>query len=328
MTALATVESIITDAITDIQTLQDTATGFAQTAQTAASTALTGGVSVPNPTEPDVNIPVFVDPDQDLGNEWRTERSNAQNAYDALIASELTSYLATYFPSLTSCISTVQSWLCDQITSGGSGINAAVESALSNRHRDRIRQETVLAKTTVNEEWANMGWSMPAPVLTEKSRQLEQEAVTRVSDASRDIFIKAWDSELEMTKFALTHYKDLYLDALNAVRDYLTLILRSPELATERATAYVNAKRQLWEGAAAYYRALIDDARLTLDYDRLRIDSALQNTKIGYDTLIALVTNRTQAAVSAADTIANIASSRAGALNTLAEVAHNTTAEE
>ena len=328
MSAESVVTQVITDALADVQVLQDTAIGYGDTAQTVASTVITGIGSVPGPTEPDVTIPPFSDPSQDLGQEFRTEYNNSYSVLDASFRTELTNYLTTYFPSLTSCITTFQNWLCNQITSGGTGVNAAVENALFQRGRDRLQKEQSREGAEVIDEFASRGWTIPSSVLADMTARSQQNTVNQVSALNREIVIESWKTEVEMTKFAVERYSNYYIAALGNLREYLLLFFKIPEESRQKASEYISAKRRLWEAAAAYYRALIEDAQLTLNYDEIRARNAIETNRMTLQAIVAMVENRTGAAVGSAEAIAKIAAARSAALNTLAEIAHQTNKDE
>lgn len=326
--ALSDVQTLITNASTRAETALDAAIDFGETAQTVAGSSITSLGNVPSPTEPDIEVPPFASATEDLGNEFRTQYNNVLGALQSALDSELSDYMTAYFPSITTCFATFRDWVCNQITNGGSGINATVESALFQRGRDRISMDQSGEEDELTSGYAAAGWNVPSAMLADGINRSRQMVRNKVSEFNRDMTIQQFEAEKEMTKFAVEQFRQYYTEALKLRNELMDLFRRVYDTATQNASAYVDAKRRLWEGVSAYYRALIDAAGLTLEYDKIRIASAIDQNRYFVEAYLGQLNARWNAAVGSAEAAGKVAAAYAGAQNALAEVAHVTEATE
>lgn len=326
--ALSDVQALITAVQANADEALETALNLAEAAQTYAGSTITSLGTVPSPTEPDIEVPPFISATEDLGNEFKTRYDNVLADLQSALDTELSGYITTFFPGITTCFVTYKDWLCDQIENGGSGINAVVEAALFQRGRDRLGKDQSTAEAEIVDGYAARGWNMPAPVLTELTSRSRQDLAGKVSEFNRDMTIQQFEAEKEMTKFAIEQFGTLYHFALEARNQLMDLFIKTYEAATRHADAYVDAKRRLWEGVAAYYNALINAAGLTLEYDKIRINSAIEQNRYFVQAYIGQLEARSSTAVGAANAAGNVAAAYGGAQNALAEVAHVTEATE
>lgn len=326
--ALSDVQTLLTNLAANADESLETALDLAEAAQTYAGSSITSLGNVPSPTEPDVEVPPFISATEDLGNEFRSRYDTVLANLQAALDTELSGYITTFFPGVVTCFSDYKDWLCNQIENGGSGINTVVEAALFQRGRDRLSRDQSGAESEIVDGYAARGWNMPAPVLTKLTEGSRQDLRNKVSEFNRDMTIQQFEAEKEMTKFAVEQFGSLYKAMLEARNALMDLFIKTYEAATRHAAEYVDAKRRLWEGVAAYYRALIDAAGLTLEYDKIRIQSAIQQNEYFVEAYKAQLTARVNAAVGAAEAAGKVASAYAGSQNALAEIAHITEATE
>lgn len=326
--ALSDVQTLITNASTRAETALDAAIDFGETAQTVAGSSITSLGTVPNPTEPDIVIPPFVTATEDLGNEFRTQYSNVLSALQSALDDELSDYMTAYFPSITSCFADFRDWICNQIENGGSGLNSVVEAALFQRARDRLSLDQSGEEDELTNGYAAAGWNIPSAMLADGINRSRQGVRSKIGEFNRDMTIQQFEAEKEMTRFAIEQFRTYYVEALKLRNELMDLFRRIYETATQNAAAYVDAKRRLWEGVAAYYRALIDAAGLTLEYDKIRIDSAIKQNEYFVEAYLGQLNARWNAAVGSAEAAGKVAAAYAGAQNALAEIAHITEATE
>ncbi|MGH8566540.1 MAG: hypothetical protein ACREXU_00615 [Gammaproteobacteria bacterium] len=325
MTAEATVQQIITNATATADTARDKAIEFANRAQTAAS-GLTLFDSPPTPGRPNVVIPPF-DPTIDLTGDFRRAYDDAVADFDPAFQSQITSFLSTYFPNFAGCLKTsVDGWLCSTLTDGGTGMQPAVENALWQRSREREILDARRAEDEAVSGFAARGWALPGGVLIDAVLRVQQVLSDKVSTHSRDVMVKQAEIEIENIRFAVDQGVKLRLGVISALVDFLRTWASMKELAIEKAKALLDAKTRLYQSVAAYYGAIIEAARLVLDYDKLQIDSFVGTQEISADRAIARVEAQVNAAIKAAEAMGAMAAAALGSQNTLAEVAHQTTA--
>ncbi len=324
MSAEVTVDGIIANARTTANTARDKAITYSDQAQTAAVNVLALG-TVPNPTLPLVTVPPFVNPDEDLGNEYKLEIAAVFADLDPKLTDDINDFLDDWFPDFAACLkTTLDTWICDTVQNGATGIPAAVENAIWQRSRERELQDAYRQESEATAEFASRGFSLPAGVLNAQIQRIRQDAANKASTHSRDVAIKQAEIQIETIKFAVEQGIRLRLGIVTALIDFMRAKLGLYSLIKERAVSLVEAKRSLWQGAAAYYQALIGAAELQLKYDDIRIDSVLRNNQIVAEFSAANTQSRVQAAIAAAEAMGDIAGAALGSQNTLAELSHNT----
>lgn len=324
MTAETTVNGIIANAQTTANTARDKAITYSDQAQTAAVNILNLG-PVPDPTLPQVIVPPFVNPDEDLGNEYKLEIAAAFADLDPKLTEDINDFLNTWFPDFAACLKTqIDSWICNTVQNGATGIPTAVENAIWQRSRERELQDAYRQEAEANAEFASRGFSLPAGVLSAQIQRIRQDAANKASTHSRDVAIKQAEIQIETIKFAVEQGVRLRLGIVQALIDFMRAKLGLYSLIKERAVSLVDAKRSLWQGAAAYYQALIAAAELQLKYDNIRIDSSLRENQIVAEFSSTNTQSRVQAAIAAAEAMGDIAGAALGSQNTLAAIENST----
>jgi hypothetical protein len=323
VSAESTVEQIIDNAQTAANTAQEKAISYADAAKTAANSALSLG-SVHTPDEPNVTVLPFT-PTEDLSTLFSGAVGDFDNEFETDFTNQANTFLSTWFPNFAACLKEqVDGWICNTIQNGGTGIPAAVENQIWERSRNKETKEATRLKSEAQEAFASRGFSLPSGVLYAQLAMIDQAASDKISTHARDVAIKQVDIEIENIRFAVDQGVRLRLGVVQALIGYLNAFLQVPQIATDRAKTQSELKRRLWEASAAYYRALIDAARLVLDYDKLRVERDLGIQAHEVEEFIARIRSRVDAAVSAAEEMGKIAQAALSAQNTLAEISSQT----
>lgn len=327
MSDIAQLDAIINAALSAATEAQTAAQGYTDQAQTAASSSIQNIGDAPDVDEIDLAVPLFINPGEDLSQDFKTQYDLALGQIDGDLAGETTDFLNNWFPDLTACIKTnVSSWLCDAIN-GGVGLPAAVMAQLWGQARDREARATSQALSQSIDKYGGMGWDLGSEYIANVGKQIVVEGGKAVSELNRTISIEEAKLRIETAKFAIEQAINLRLGILRALVDFLNMKIRMYGEARDKATAYVDAKRRLWESVQAYYRAIIDAKELLLKGQIANQAKDLEIVKYGVQAIVAVIENRTRAAVAAADTMGDIASSARGAINALAHEGHITNAE-
>lgn len=327
MSAEDTVQAFITDARTNSNEALEQAFSYAQQAATAANSVLVGLPPIPFPTEVEVEVPEF-NPNVDLSGEFNSAYDNAVSTFGPEFQVEMDSFLNTYFPDFSTRMQTsVDNWIYDTITTGATGIPTAVENQIWDRARSKELLDASRARSDVTAQWASRGWSMPTGVLAQQLMQIDQDTSSKISAHARDVAIKQAEIVIDSVKFAVEQGARMRLGVVAALVDYMRAFMAPWELAIRKAEALVDAKSRLWQSSAAYYGALISAAELHLKFDQLSIDRALGANKLTVDQVIGTVNNRVNAAVSAAQAMANTASAALSSQVSLAKIGNETVSE-
>lgn len=324
MSAESTIESIINEAIASAQDAQQQATGYTDQAQTAASTSIQTLPTAGEVDEIDLAVPLLFDPGQDLGNDFKTQYDLSEGELTADFGAKVSEFMNNWFPDLTTCIkNNLSSWLCTAI-GGGTGLDPTVEAQLWQRGRDREARATSEQASAMIDKYAGMGWDLGDEYIADKADEAVASGRRATSEMNRDMTIEFAKIRIETAKFAITTAANLRLGIIGALNDYLRTFLTIPAEARQKATEYVNAKRRLWEGMQAYYRALVDSKDLLLRGQIANQARDIEMGKLTVQAIVAVIQGRVQAAIAAADTMGDIAASARGGLNSLAHLGNIT----
>lgn len=283
-----------------------------------ARTAMSGSISVPYPsvteisaiTKPSVTIPMEAQgPDLTLFNQYNDDIINK-------LAGLFSSYLSDYFPLSQTTVSLAEQWVQGQITNGGSGINAAVEAQIVERDRSRILADAVRAEEEVTDLWAARRFPMPAGALAYQTLTIQQKAQDEIAKSSREMAIKAWESELEMVKLSIDEALKLRSLAINAAGDYIKSMAASQNTSFQLAMGKSQAQNALISAAANWYNAETNaqDTMFKSRYSNKSIerDAGLKMAEISKDLLV----ERGKVAIQGADAVARQAQAALNNLHT------------
>ena len=326
MSAETTVESTITTLSEQAITYSEAVPGYADSAVTAASGYARSGATV-TVTADQITIPVLNDPFADFSAELRGHYGELFNTLPGWLEDQMGGWITQYFPVIDPCIAeNVDDWICTTIESGGTGIPYNVESAIWERARSRDVLEAARMEEEAASQFAARGFSMPPGALANRMLRVQQDAANKSSTISRDTAIKNIEVEIENIRFAIEQGIRLRLGVSQGLADYMRAFMLIPQTAVDYANGLAQAKKQLWDAAGSYYNALIGAEELQV---RAQIANQNANVTLQQADIAAYghkVQAQVQAAISAADAMARVASSALSSLNTMASITNNTNA--
>lgn len=208
------------------------------------------------PTTPELELPSFtglvaptfsVDPPSN-------EISFTEQSYTPVVQSEV--------------VGRIQAWLG---ATTETGLPADVQSALFGRLRDR---ESVIAAQAVQEateEWSARGFTLPQGELARRVEAARQKLQDNVSAASRDIFIKANEFELENLRTAVA--QGIALEGM--LRNYFNAVqqrrLEAAKAASDAAIALYNAQVAQFNAQVTAFQAQVDFVKAQYEGERLKV---------------------------------------------------------
>lgn len=228
----------------------------------------------------------------------------------------LADYIGNYMPECV--ISNTDNWICSTILYGGTGIPAAVETAIW----ERARSKEVLEGRRVEKEalmaFSSRGFSIPNGTVVAQIMAAQQEAANKSSTLGRDIAIKNVEIEIENIKFAVQQGVAIRSTVLGALGSYIKAWMSPAELALDKARIIADAQYKLWSSTADYYRAMVAEAQLSLSAQDITARSHDQLQATQNASLQRSVEARTTAAVSVASVLGQLAAGASNATVTLA----------
>ncbi|WP_152514470.1 hypothetical protein [Chrysiogenes arsenatis] len=146
--------------------------------------------------------------------------------------------------------------ILDDITNGGTGLNAEVEAAIFNRHLDRI--EEVLEKQTDDTMnfFASRGFSMPTGAMAATLANLQKQAAKEKITASNEIAIAQAELAQKNTQFSM----DIGVKVEGILRDFYN----------ERVRQMFEAARYTAENSIAIYDAAVKKYNLDIEVYRTK----------------------------------------------------------
>jgi hypothetical protein len=222
------------------------------------------------------------------------------------ITSGFVDYLTTYFPD-RSYFDNAIAWINRALTTGGTGINSAVEQQLYERGRARLTIEAARAKADLMQGFANRGFPLPPGALVHGAQLVDQDMRNKLAEQSRDITIEAFRAELENTRFAVQQALDLWMKAIASAGDYIRTLLQGDQVAASLATAMVSVRSDLARNLVALYQAesaaleprvrlAIADAQIQQAGNEANLRSKIQVMGDRVQAAIAALTSTTQVA--------------------------------
>lgn len=258
-------------------------------------------------------------PNSDLSIDFTNAYKQAFNDFTPTVLAAVADYLARFFPGAIAAV--CDDWIQNTIVNGGTGIPADIERAIWDRARGREMVEATRLEQEALNQFAARGFSMPPGALAYRMMEVQQGATNKSATLSRDIAIKNVEIEIGNIKFAIEQGLRVRLAVISGIGDYIRAWMKPADDAVAYAQALVNAKEKLWNAASDYYRAMIAEAAMKLDAQRITQGS--RDAMIKYD--IESFLQFTGGQIGAAQTISNvIASAAAGALNAAGVMAETT----
>ena len=172
----------------------------------------------------------------------------------ALIDRAFRQILGIAFPDM-SLIASALGWCNRAITQGGTGISESVEAALWERGRARVLREAERDLASVQERYARSGWPLPPGAMLHEAALIRQGSRDKLAEASRDIAIKSFETEVENVRFAVKAAADQFSQAINAVGDYVKTVMLGPQIASQLASNVANLKNDASRTLVSLYQA-------------------------------------------------------------------------
>lgn len=288
--------------------------GQAYLSATGSTFIKAGKIDKESPREPSVYIPSRAS---------GLDTAVFNSMYDMIIndlSDKYADWLTRYFPFNAQLMQVAEDWLLKAIRDGGTGINATVEARIWQRDRDRISAE---AASTIDEAtalWASKGYPMPPGAAQASIMDIQRKRNADVAAVSRDAAIKAFETEVENIKFAITTAIDYRTKVLNAAGDYIRALAVAPNIASSLATQSADAQARLISAASGYYNARINAAELAQKRNIFNADMDMKAILETQDNAIKLVGLRVQAATAAAESLGKQAAAALNAINATSEL--------
>jgi len=293
----------------DALTRTDAAIALASTAPTIAATPTVG---VTLPTAPTAPTPL----DQTAA---LSLFETAKNEVVTLLTSSFDTFLTTYFP-VGSELAAAQTWLADAISTGGSGINAAVEDQIWERDRSRVLKDSGRVQEELISTWASRRFPLPPGAAAYQLLQAQKDAADKIAESSRGTAIKVFDTEIENVRFAVDKAISLRQIAVSAAGDFIRAIALGPQVGAQLMSSIVDAQAKMTGAVSEFYRAQISAAETKLRADTSTAEFDVRAKEANLRAAIEALSQRVSTAIAAAQMLATQAAASLNALHAAAGI--------
>ena len=202
----------------------------------------------------------------------------ADNADDiiARLDDKVDEWLAKYFPSINGAFKNIpDDWLIGVISGTKPfGIDSTIFDLVWHKARDRAGRTTRSEQRTLEANFSERGFTMPAGALVEAIMQSEQRGVDAVLDVNRDEAIKDAEIKNDLLKMAVQVAAQLKQGILDTsaqfFKAYYDVYGLDNEIARIRASAY-----------NAYYSALANYYQIEVSLEQIRLRAAEGDAEAG-----------------------------------------------
>jgi hypothetical protein len=257
VSAESVVNTLISNALTIAQQKSEAAQGFTEDAQSAVDEAMFELESAPTfgggPTAPVLDKPIT----EDGSTLYKSEYDSKAGELTGQLAGIFSGFLNDYFPPLGFCLDSVETWICNTINNGGTGIPAAVEAQIWQRGRDKEALEAARLEDEALTSFAARGFTLPPGALAHRILMVQQDAANKNSSFGRDVAIKQVEIEIENIRFAITTAVNARLACINAAIEYWKAYLLPHDIAARRANAIIDAKTNFSNALAAWFNSQV-----------------------------------------------------------------------
>jgi hypothetical protein len=230
------------------------------------------------------------------------------------LADLFSGYMTKYFPDDTPYLQEAQNWIVRALTQGGTGLNANVEDQMWQRDRSRILREAAKNEEEALSTWAARRYPLPPGAATYQVMTIRGGAADQIAESSRSLAIKQMEIEIENTKFAVEQAIKLYSAAMAAAVDYVKALSVGPASGMQIIPSITDSQSKLIGAANQYYQSRIDVEKLRMAAAQVGSEHDQAARAKNVDALMALIKERVDAAVAAAQSMGTQAAS---ALNSL-----------
>lgn len=244
---------------------------------------------------------------------------STKDAVSASLANTFTAFLSTHFPVSTDIVA-AQNWILRALTTGGSGINTSVEEQLWARDRARLMRDTDRAVDEASAAWAARGYPLPPGALVHQVSTLQRDLQDKLGESSRNAAITSFTAEVENARIAVERAISLRVAAVAAATEYMRALVLAPQLGAQLAETIASSQARLNDALTSFYRADVEGKTVALRVTTTNAELAQRTNEANLRALTESVSQRVQAAMSAAQMTGTQAAAALNALHANAAI--------
>lgn len=213
-----------------------------------------------------------------------------------------------------------QEWVSRALTTGGAGINVAVEQQLWSRARDRALADAARATDALETEWAGRRFPMPPGALRYGQLSIDMTAQNAIAEAARTQATESFKAELENARLAVERAVSLRSLAVQAAGEYIRVLSQGPQVAAQVASTIIDSQARFSSTVADFYRAQVTAAETPVRVATTNAELKFRATEANLRAAMESLTQRVNAVVANAQMVATQAAAAFNAVNTQASV--------
>lgn len=216
-----------------------------------------------------------------------------------------------------------QQWVSRALTTGGAGINVAVEQQLWGRARDRALADAARAAEALETEWAGRRFPMPPGALRYGQLSIDMTAQNAIAESARTQAVESFKAELENARLAVERAVSLRGLAVQAAGEYIRVLSQGPQVAAQVASTIIDSQARFSSTVADFYRAQVAAAEIPVRVGTTNAELKFRATEANLRAAMESLTQRVGAVVANAQMVATQAAAAFNAVNTQASVSGN-----
>lgn len=274
------------------------------------------------PEAPIVALPSFdaikpvdnMTPPADLSTQFINAYNDVQPAMVSALRGHMETWLSTYNPQFHTQLARIEAQLATYLA-GGTGLDAAVETAIYERAKDKDIAE---ARRTSRAAYANAaarGFTIPDGAAFSQDARARQAASDNLARSANEIAIKQAETEQANLQFAVTTSAALRNSMLSASLSYHGSLISINGQALDYAKSILGSIVQVYNLTVTAFQARLDAYRADAQVFDTRMRAALASVEVYKARIDALqaLTNVDRARV-------DVYRARIDALNTYAQI--------
>lgn len=197
------------------------------------------------------DIPAGLDP-----NTVEAATRRVSNEYMADAISNITPRAAAYVeeiaPGITAVLGTSDAQLATYLR-GGTGLAPAVENAIYERSRSKVDAESERVRSTILNDMANRGFTLPNGALASAITAARQAAADNNAKAASEITVMQAEMEQKNLQFAVTTLAGMRATLLNATQAYMQSLVALNAQSLDAAKSVLSTILAAYDSQAKLY---------------------------------------------------------------------------
>lgn len=305
------VNQIIANAIDTANTQTASASAAARAASTSSM-----GYAVMSPPPITYTLSAIEPAVPDVENSTLTYEAQRDQLI-GLMTGQLANFYTQYYPLAADAFDEATNWLVNTITSGGTGINPAIEAQIWQRDRDRVTSEGLRAEAQTLSEFTGRGFSLPPGAAAARLQAIKAEQLGSLQAQSRDVAIKQAEIEVESLRFAVEQAIKSRMQAMSAATDYIRALMSAPDAAAQVAALNSDAKARMMGATSDLYRARLSRDEIAMKIPLANSDINVKSQVVNVDGFYRGVDARVAAAGHAAEVYGKAAQAALSSLSAI-----------